>query len=109
MADLSVEFAEMFKPSLRCKPPHLHEAIFRDDLFQSEIIHRRGMKSAAQLRQLIASVNAEYSERSDDQWEQILLESKVFKVKGKLLAEAVKKARLHKFYLGLDSSWMHAQ
>ena len=105
--DLCSQFTEMFKPSLRCKAPHLHEAIFRDDIFQSEIITRRGFKSAADLKELIASVNEEYGRRSDDEWERILLRSKVFKVRGKPMTEAVKKARLHKFFVGLDNSWMH--
>lgn len=106
--DLCSKFSEMFKPSLRCKAPHLHEAIFRDDIFQSEVISRRGFKSAADLKELIAVTNEEYGKRSDDEWENILLASKMFKVRGKPMSEAIKKARLNKFFLGLDNAWMHA-
>ena len=106
--DLSSKFFEMFKPSLRCKPPHLHEAIFRDDIFQSEVITRRGLKSADDLSELIKLSNEEYGKRSDDEWENILLASKMFKVRGKPMSEAIKKARVNKFFLGLDNSWMHA-
>lgn len=107
VADLCEEYPEMFKPSLRCKPPHLHEAIFRDDIFQSEVITRRGLKTAAELREFMLSANKDYSPRSDSQWEQIVLDSKLFKSSGKSLSEAIKKARANKFYLGLDNSWMH--
>jgi hypothetical protein len=108
MSILQSDFAEMFKISLKCKPPHLHEAIFRDDIFQSEVIERRGLKSGTDLLKLITAVNDTYSKRSDEEWEKILLDSKVFKAKSKLLNEAVKKARANHFFLGLDSSWMHS-
>lgn len=107
MIVLQSEFEEMFKASLKCKPPHLHEAIFRDEIFQSEVIARLSLKSGTELLKLITAVNESYSKRSDEEWEKILLDSKVFKVKSKSLNEAVKKARLHNFFLGLDSSWMH--
>lgn len=106
---LTEAFSEMFKPSLRCKPPHLHEAVFRDDLFQSEIIIRRNMKTALDLNKLVTATNDKYSKRSDQEWEVILLQNGLFKSKGKLLTEAVKKARSNKFFLGLDPSWMHAR
>ena len=106
---LTVDFSEMFKPSLRCKPPHLHEAIFRDDVFQSEIIIRRNMKTAEELQKLVKTINVKYSKRTDEEWEIILLQNGLFKSKGKLLTEAVKKARSNNFFLGLDSSWMHAR
>ena len=107
--DLTEVFSEMFKPSLRCKPPHLHEAVFRDDVFQSEIIIRRNMKTALDLHKLVKATNDKYSKRSDQEWEDILLQNGLFKSKGKLLTEAVKKARSNKFFLGLDPSWMHAR
>lgn len=108
MTILQSDFEEMFKTSLKCKPPHLHEAVFRDDVFQSEVIERRGLKSGTDLLKLITAVNDTYSKRSDEEWEKILLDSKVFKTKSKMLNEAVKKARVNHFFLGLDSSWMHS-
>lgn len=109
MTILTEVFSEMFKPSLRCKPPHLHEAIFRDEVFQSEIIVRRNMKSSADLENLVRTTNEEYSKRSDEEWEKILLQNGLFKSNGKLLTDAIKKARTNNFFLGLDSSWMHAR
>ena len=106
---LTEAFSEMFKSSLRCKPPHLHEAIFRDDVFQSEIIIRRNMRTAEDLQKLVKTVNDKYSKRTDEEWELVLLQNGLFKSKGKLLTDAVKKARLNNFFLGLDSSWMHAR
>lgn len=97
----------MFKISLKCKPPHLHEAIFRDDIFQSEILIRRKIKSSEELRKLILLANEIYAKRSDNEWEKILIENKMFKAKTKTFDDALKKARLNNWFLGLDSSWMH--
>ena len=106
--ELCEEFPEMFKPSLRCKPPHLHESILRDDIFQSEIITRRGIKSSTDLKELIRQANENYFKKADSEWEKTLLETKMFKSSGKALSDAVKKARQNNFFLGLDNSWMHA-
>ena len=100
-------FAEMFKPSLRCKPPHLNVDVFRDDVFQSEIITRKNIKTSAALIEYIAVINNTLAKRSDDQWEQILITNGLFKSKGKLMDQAIKKARTHNFFLGLDSTWMN--
>ena len=97
----------MFRPSLRCKPPHLHEAIFRDELFQSGVVERRGLKSHSSLELLIQNANTKYSKRTLQEWENILLGSRVFKAKGKQLTDAVTKAQSNKFFIGLDNSWMY--
>ena len=106
---LTAEYKEMFRPSLKCKPPHLHEAIFRDDLFQSGIVERQNIKSHSDLEALIATTNSIYSKRSMEEWENILIGGRTFKSKGKLLIDAVNKARMYKFFLGLDNSWMHQE
>jgi len=105
---LSAEFEDMFKPSLKCKPPHLNVDVFRDDVFQSEIISRKNFKTAKDLLDHIAAVNDTLSKRTDSQWEDVLVANGLFKSKGgKAMEQAIKKARLNKFYIGLDSSWMN--
>lgn len=37
---LQTKYSEMFKPSARCRPPHLNIDNLRDDLFQNDIIKR---------------------------------------------------------------------
>ena len=37
---LSRRFPEFFKPSSRCRPPHLNVDVLRDDLFASEFVQR---------------------------------------------------------------------
>ena len=104
---LTETFAEMFKPSLRCKPPHLNVDIFRDEVFQSEVITRNNLKTSAALIDFIARTNDKLSKLSDEKWEEILLANGLFKSKGKLMDQAIKKARTHNFFLGLDSTWMN--
>lgn len=104
---LTEDFADMFKPSLRCKPPHLNVDVFRDDVYQSEIITRKGIQTAKGLIDYIASVNENLSGRSEEHWEQLLIAQGSFKTKGKAMEQAIKKARTNKFYLGLDNSWLH--
>lgn len=67
------------------------------------------MRTAEDLQKLVKTVNDKYSKRTDEEWELVLLQNGLFKSKGKLLTDAVKKARLNNFFLGLDSSWMHAR
>ena len=64
---LSAEFEEMFKPSLKCKPPHLNVDVFRDDVFQSEIISRKNFKTAKELQ--LRSGGAEFFGSGADQRE----------------------------------------
>ena len=104
---LTSDYKEMFRPSLKCKPPHLHEAIFRDELFQSGVVERRRIKSHTDLEAIIQSANSMYAKRSMEEWENILIGSRMFKSKGKALTGAVNKAANNNFYLGLDNSWMH--
>jgi hypothetical protein len=103
---LAEEFSEMFKPSLRCKPPHVNVDIFRDDVYQSEIITRKNIQTAKGLIDYIASVNEKLAERSEEDWEQLLILHGSFKTKGKAMEQAIKKAKTNKFYLGLDNSWL---
>ena len=97
--DLAAKFPEMFKPSSRCKPPHLNVDVLRDDLFQSDFLPRHSVGSAAELLALLDKVNASLQAHyaQADVSEQ-----------SKSAATALKKATEHGFYLGLDKAWMYA-
>jgi hypothetical protein len=53
------------------------------------------------------SINEIYAKRSDEEWEKILIENKIFKTTSKTFHDALKKARANNWFLGLDSNWMH--
>lgn len=106
---LSGSYPEMFKPSLKCKPPHVNADLLRDEVFQADIIGRRGLKSVDELLDVVSEWNKKVAgPRSDQDWEKILLSNGLFKTKNKSLDQAVRKARENDFFLGLDPSWMHS-
>lgn len=99
---LMKQFPEMFKSSTRCKIPHLNVDIFRDEIFQSDIITTHKIKSSEALLKFFLSKNQKLSKRSDEEW---------LSLSGgtgnKSLEQALKKARSYNFYLGLDRNWYH--
>lgn len=95
---LSGSYPDMFKPSSRCKPPHLNVDVLRDDLFQSDFLPRHGVRSAADLLALLDRVNNSLKEQLPLQDTEALSKS---------AATALKKATEHGFYLGLDKAWMY--
>ena len=92
----------MFKPSQRCRPPHLNVDNLRDALFASDVLRRRDLRSARALLGWMEEKNRELKRRFKDG-------------EGKdggdgtmqLSKTALAKANKHNFYLGLDSSWLY--
>ena len=70
-------------------------------MFQSEIITNQKIKSSEALLKFFLSVNEKLSKRTDEQW--LGLNGGT----SKSLEQALKKARAHNFFLGLDKSWLH--
>ena len=102
---LAASYPDMFKPSSRCKPPHLNVDVLRDDLFQSEFLSRHDVCSAEDLRRLLDSINQALGQ----QHEQTALQKPHDGAAGfsKSAAAASKKAVEYGFYLGLDKAWMY--
>ncbi|GBG33864.1 Ribokinase [Hondaea fermentalgiana] len=110
---LAEDFAAMFKPSLRCRPPHLNIDNFRQELWESEkarkvvtdaLDTKKNDPEAAQeaLLAWLLDQNAKLQARSDAEWS----ESSLVRVKNqKTLVTALDKARKNEFFLGLDLSW----
>ena len=76
----------------------------RDALFASEVINREKIGSGGELVKWIVKKNSELGERYAVLEKSELLET----TNGKKLSEsALKKARKHDFYLGLESTWLY--
>lgn len=90
----------MFKLSPNCRLPHLHADTFRDDIYQSDMLERHSLNSNEKLVAYLNMCNEKLGKRTDAQW---------IKVVGSTVAnvKAIKKARDHNFYLGLEKSWMN--
>lgn len=93
---LHERFPDMFKPSQRCRPPHLNIDNLRDALFASDVIGRHSLKSPKALQAWMIAQNE-------------LLATKFQNKEAKKLASeaALKKAQKFDFYLGLDSGWLY--
>ena len=92
----------MFSPSARCRAPHLHLDSLRDALFASDVISRETIGSGGELVKWIVLKNSELGER-------YMLENNAEpnNADKKVSPAALKKARKHDFYLGLESSWLY--
>ena len=93
-------FPEMFSPSQKCRAPHLNLDNLRDALFASEVIKREKVGSGGELVKWMVKKNDELKETytSEDGMDG----------GGKKVSEnALKKAKKHDFYLGLESTWLY--
>ena len=98
-ARLEAAYPEMFKPSQRCRVPHLNIDNLREALFHSDVVKRKKLKSAKAMETWLLEQN----DRLRDEYTK----------DGSTKAESVSKTALQKaikfdFYLGLDSTWLFA-
>jgi hypothetical protein len=100
-------YPEMFKPSSRCRPPHVHADTLRDNLFQSTFLTKLKINSADCLVKAIEGVN----KKMMNSYVKTAAEGKASESDGarsKVSKQAYKKALENKFFLGVgDKSWMH--
>eukprot|EP00899_Mesostigma_viride_P013026 jgi/Mesvir1/21724/Mv04136-RA.1 len=92
-------FPAMFKPSQSCRPPHLNIDALRDELFQNDVVSRKGFTTSDELLGWFISTNETLAALPAAHWEGVNA-SKVF-------GKAVEKAREHGFFLGLDNAWLN--
>ena len=89
---LANRFGVMFKPSERCRPPHVHRDTLRNALYHARVAER--VESGAQLLELLLAANERLAGRPKKSWPA-------------KLGAAYEKAKREKFYLGLDSlAWV---
>ena len=88
-------FPEMFKPSERCRPPHLHKDTLRNKLFGCAATER--VSGGDELLALLLRVNAGLARKPKSAWPA-------------KAGAAFDKAKQHGLYLGLDGGygWLEA-
>jgi hypothetical protein len=91
-------YPAMFKPSSRCKPPHLNADVLRDELYQSGFLQRHAgaAESAEALLGALDAVNAALAKQHGTA------------AGANKSSAAAKKAKEHGLYLGLDKAWLYA-
>lgn len=100
--ELSTKYSVMFKPTSRCRPPHLNVDVLRDDLFRAEFLNKHKISSADQLLAKLLEINSKlgikYAVDNLNQNDT---------PKSKTTEQAEAKAKNNNFYLGLaDRSWL---
>lgn len=98
VATISEQYPDMFKPSTKCRRPHLNIDNVRNDLFLNQVLERNEIKSAKDLEVWILSRNDDMKKKYEKD------EEARKKVEGKGGA-AFKKAQQYEFFLGLDNAW----
>ena len=92
----------MFKPTSRCKIPHLNADVLRDDIFSSGIIGTRGITSSEELLTYLATVNKNLS----DKYVTIMASPKKRKLLSKSVQNAISKSNSLNFFLGMEKDWL---
>lgn len=88
-------YPEMFKPSQRCRPPHLNVDNLRDAIFAAGVLNRHSFKSQKALVDWMMKQN------------KIMGEKIRSSPPPNLSPSAMNKAKQFDFYLGLDLSWLY--
>ena len=91
----------MFKVSQICRPPHVNIDNLRDDIYQSGFVLRHNVKSCSDLVAAIDKANDALGKNYNTKEAETAVEGK------KQAAQALKKARAHNFYLGMDKGWLY--
>lgn len=93
---LADKFPDMFKPSQRCRSPHLNIDNLRDALFASNVLKKHDIKSPKALLEWMMVQNEVLGEFYQNE-----------EHASKVLKTALTKAQKFEMYLGLDSSWLY--
>jgi|AntRauTorckE5430_2_1112549.scaffolds.fasta_scaffold00355_7 hypothetical protein len=89
-------FPEMFKPSQRCRAPHLNVDNLRDAIFAAGVIEKHGFKSKNALLKWMLEKNEEMGKKYRKEG-----------LNPNVSTSALTKTKKFGFFLGLDSSWLY--
>jgi hypothetical protein len=97
VATISDKYAEMFKPSTKCRRPHVNIDNVRNELFLNQVLDRHQIKTAWDLEQWILAQNEKIRKMYE------MDEEARKKFEGQ--AGVFDKAKKYEFYLGLNNTW----
>lgn len=60
---LEHQFKDFFKPSMKCRPPHLNSDNLREALFQANVLERHDLRNDDELLAWMLEKNAELEKR----------------------------------------------
>jgi len=92
---LRESYPDMFKPSQRCRSPHVNIDNLRNAIFTADLLDRRNLKTIEDLEAYIQDINSSLTNKYKS-----LPETDKQK-------PSIKKAIQYNFFLGLESSWLY--
>lgn len=98
---LVAQYPDMFKPSSRCRKPHLNIDNLRDELYQSNILETIGLTTDEELYQWMEARNTELQNLDMQQW------YSGAKTITNTMEKAYSKSLHHKFFLGMGYGWLY--
>lgn len=102
---LQFEFPEMFKTSQKCRAPHVNSDNLRDALFAAEVLKRHDLSSTTALVEWIKAQNDVLQDKYSVS--ENTTTTTTASPETDVNEKALKKANDHKFYLGLEASWLY--
>jgi len=96
---LQDKYPEMFKPSQRCRPPHLNIDNLRDAIFASGVLKKYDLKNKTSLLKWMQEMNDIMAKKYEMGGGDVIFDGN---------KNALLKAKKFGFYLGLDLSWLHS-
>jgi len=107
------KYPEMFKPTARCKVPHMNVDVLRDDLYNSPLFmasssissSSKKAKKIQQASDLIALLE-EKNRQLEEKYVGMLNRPEELALYNKSFKAAIVKAQQQKFFLGMDKQWL---
>lgn len=104
MESVRQQYPDMFKPTSRCKIPHVNIDVLRDDLFNASVLRVRRFASVpevvAQLQLINSHLKVKYAQLASEKD----VDKEVFT---KSFQTALAKAQKYEFYLGMEKDWIY--
>ena len=95
---------EMFKPSAKCRAPHVNVDMLRNELHAADVLGQHKLTSADALLAWLDAHNEALAARDDAAW---VTASGSRAASGDALKKALVKAREKHMYLGMTWAWLH--
>ena len=102
---ISRKYRQMFKPTQRCRKPHLNRDYIRNEIHQTKMIKRYNINNVTDMINLLEQINAYIGNFIIKKEQDVYDESFLLNIT--CTERAKKKAKEYKFYLGLTKDWLH--
>jgi hypothetical protein len=103
LEQLKAKYSDMFKPTSRCKVPHVNIDVLRDELFTSNFISNYQIQNENMLLEKLMLINDQLAEKyqaiQQDEEQYALIFTKSFE-------NAFTKAKNFHFFLGMEKQWI---